>query len=73
MRQGVVSTTSLVVRMSYSRQWVVDTLRHIGYPQAADAALHELPDGIDLEQLQVFGDKHGINRDDLVSRMGGSP
>ena len=73
MRQGVVSTTSLVVRMSYSRQWVVDTLRHIGYPQAADEALHELPDEIDLEQLQVFGDKHGINRDDLVSRMGGSP
>jgi hypothetical protein len=73
MRQGVVSTTSLVVRMSYSRQWVVDTLRHIGYLQAADAALHELPDEIDLEQLQVFGDKHGINRDDLISRMGGSP
>jgi hypothetical protein len=27
----------------------------------------------DLEQLQEFGDRHGIPRDEVISRMGGSP
>lgn len=66
-------TTSLVVRMAYSRQWLVDTLRLLGYTQAADDALRNLPDEIPLEQLEAFGNQHGINRDELVSRMGGSP
>jgi len=59
--------------MGYSRQWVVDTLRRIGYLQEADEALRVLPDDVDLEQLQEFGDRHGISRDDLIDRMGGSP
>jgi hypothetical protein len=59
--------------MAYSRQWVVDTLRRIGYPQEADEALRDLPEQVDLQQLQEFGDRHGISRDELVSRMGGSP
>ena len=59
--------------MGYSRQWLVDTLRRIGYPQEADEALRVLPDDIDLKQLQEFGDRHGINRDTLINRMGGSP
>jgi hypothetical protein len=59
--------------MGYSRQWLVDTLRRIGYPEEADEALRVLPDDIDLKQLQEFGDQHGINRDTLINRMGGSP
>jgi hypothetical protein len=59
--------------MGYSRQWLVDTLRRIGYPEEADEALRVLPDDIDLKQLQEFGDRHGINRDTLINRMGGSP
>jgi hypothetical protein len=59
--------------MGYSRQWVVDTLRRIGYLQEADEASRVLPDDVDLEQLQEFGDRHGISRDDLIDRMGGSP
>ena len=59
--------------MSYNRQWLVDKLRLLGYTQAADDALHDLPDEIELPQLVAFGDRHGINRDELVSRMGGSP
>ncbi len=59
--------------MAYSRQWVVDTLRRIGYSQEADEALRDLPEQVDLQQLQEFGDRHGISRDELVSRMGGSP
>ena len=59
--------------MGYSRQLLVDTLRRIGYPEEADEALRVLPDDIDLKQLQEFGDRHGINRDTLINRMGGSP
>jgi hypothetical protein len=48
-------------------------LRHAGYSQAADEALQVLPEHIDLHELQEFGDRHGISRDELTSRMGGSP
>lgn len=65
--------TGLVVQMGYSRQWVADILRSSGYPEEADEALRVLPDDIDLEQLQEWGDRHGINRDTLIDRLGGSP
>ncbi len=58
--------------MSQDRQWVIDTLRRLGYAEAADAA-QMLPDPVSLEQLQEFGDRYGISRDELISRMGGSP
>ena len=63
----------VVVQMAYSRQWVADTLRRIGYQQEADEALRVLPEEIDRRQLEEFSDRHGISRDELVSRMGGSP
>lgn len=59
--------------MSQDKQWVVSTLRRLGYPQAADEAERELPDPVPTEQLRRFGDLHGISRDELVHRMGGSP
>ena len=59
--------------MAFSRQWVADTLRRIGYPQEADEALRVLPEEVDRRQLEEFGDQHGISRDEMVSRMGGSP
>jgi hypothetical protein len=59
--------------MPYSRQWVVETLRHLGFTQAADDALRDLPEEIDGEQLREFGDRHGISRNTLTDRMGGSP
>jgi hypothetical protein len=59
--------------MAFSRQWVVDNLRRLGYQQEADEALQDLPEEVDLRQLEEFGDQHGISRDELISRMGGSP
>ena len=59
--------------MPYSRQWVVDTLRHLGFTQAAEAALQDLPGEIDREQLREFGDRYGIDSSTLTDRMGGSP
>jgi hypothetical protein len=59
--------------MSHDRQWVVDTLRRLGYTQAADEAAQVLPDQVSVEQLLDFADRYGISRDEVISRMGGSP
>ena len=58
--------------MAVSRQWAIDMLNHMGYPEAAEDASQVLPDPLDLKQLEEFGNKHGISRSELVSRMGGS-
>jgi hypothetical protein len=58
--------------MTYERQWLVDLLRRLGYTQAADHAMR-LPDQISDEQLQEFGNQHGISRGEIIDRMGGSP
>ena len=73
LSRGDKLKTAGVIPMGYSRKWLVDTLRRLGYQQAADDALRVLPDQIDLEQLREFGDRHGISRDTLIDRMGGSP
>jgi hypothetical protein len=59
--------------MQYSRQYVVDSLRRLGYSQLADEALRELPDPVDLDELQAWSMRYGLSRDELISRMGGSP
>ena len=59
--------------MAYTRKWLVDTLRRIGLAQAADDALREMPEQFDLKQLEEFGDRHGISRDEVTDAMGGSP
>jgi hypothetical protein len=59
--------------MAFSRQWVVDTLRHLGYTQEADEASRVLPDPVDRQQLEEFSNQHGISRGELTDRMGGSP
>jgi hypothetical protein len=63
----------MVAPMAYSRQWVVDTLRRLGFAQEADEALRVLPDEIDRQQLQEFGDRYGLDSSMLTDRMGGSP
>jgi hypothetical protein len=62
-----------VVAMQYSRQYVVDKFRLLGYSQLADEALRDLPDPVDLDELQAWSMRHGLSRDELISRMGGSP
>ncbi len=59
--------------MPLTRQDVVDILRKTGFSAAADEALRELPDPVDLDQAATWGAKYGITRDELISRMGGSP
>jgi hypothetical protein len=59
--------------MSQDRQWFVDTLRRLGYTEAADAAERELPDQVSLEEVKKFTDRYNISRDEVISQMGGSP
>jgi hypothetical protein len=59
--------------MAYSREWLVDTLRKLGYFQEAEEAARVLPEQLDLDQLLEFSNQHGISRGDLVNRAGGSP
>jgi hypothetical protein len=59
--------------MAYQRQQVIDLLCRLGYPEAAGDAARALPDPVPVEQLWEFADRHHVDRDELVSRMGGSP
>ena len=59
--------------MQYTRQEVVDILRRAGLHGAADEAMRELPDPVDLDQIQEWGMRHGLTKDSLISLMGGSP
>ena len=56
-----------------SKQKVVDTLRRLGFAEAADEASRVLPDPVELEQVKEFSDRHGISQDELINRSGGSP
>jgi hypothetical protein len=64
---------SPVVAVELTRQHVVDILRKAGLPEMADAALRELPDPVDREQVARWAVPYGISMDELINRMGGSP
>jgi hypothetical protein len=55
------------------RQWFVQTLRRLGYTEAAAAAERELPTQVSLEEVKKFADRYNISRDEVMSQMGGSP
>lgn len=69
---GTVSPSRRGV-VNYSKQHVVDMLRKAGFRDAADAAMLELPDTVDLERVADWAMQRGITRDAIISGMGGSP
>jgi hypothetical protein len=62
-----------MVAVQLTRQNVVDVLLKAGLPEMADEARRDLPDPVDSEQAAAWAVPYGINMDDLISRMGGSP
>jgi hypothetical protein len=64
---------SSVVVVQLTRQHVVDVLRKARLPDMADRALRDLPDPVDREQVEAWAVPYGINMDELINRMGGSP
>jgi hypothetical protein len=63
----------LLIATQVTRQHVVDVLRTVGLPEAADEANRSLPAQVDLERAAQFLQRYGITKDVLISRMGGSP
>lgn len=60
------------VRPSWQREHIVEMLRRTGYPREADEASRTLPEAVSYDRLMRFCREHGLSRDELVSRMGGS-
>jgi hypothetical protein len=65
--------SNVVTPTQFSRQHVIEVLNRLGYAELAKEAARILPDPVDINQLQEIGLKHGLTRDELISRMGGSP
>ena len=59
--------------MQIARQQVADLLRRAGLTEMAEDAVRDLPDPVDSEQVAAWAVPYGINLDELMSRMGGSP
>jgi hypothetical protein len=63
----------VVVAMLITKHEIVRMLRHAGLEHAAEEAERSLPDEVELDRAAEFGMRYGITRDELISRMGGSP
>jgi len=59
--------------VQYSRQEIVDMLRKAGLREVADKAAAELPDPVDLADVERWAEVHGVTKDMLISQFGGSP
>jgi hypothetical protein len=52
---------------------VLRILRRAGRPDTAEQLAELLPDPVDLDRDAGLLERHGLSRDVLVDRMGGSP
>ena len=59
--------------MQVTKRHVVEVLRTAGLSQVADEADRSLPDEMTLERAEQFVGRYGITKDQLISRLGGSP
>jgi hypothetical protein len=55
------------------RDEVLQVLRRAGLSESADELARLLPETIDLDRDGELLTRHGLNHDDLISRLGGSP
>ena len=62
-----------MIAVQLSRQHVVDLLRQADLTEMAEAALHDLPDLVDRDDVAVWGGKWNMDMDYLIDRMGASP
>ena len=62
-----------MIAVQFSRQHVIDLLLRVGLTEMAEAAMHDLPDPVDREDVATWGGKWNIDMDYFINRMGGSP
>jgi hypothetical protein len=58
---------------SLPRAEILRVLRRVGLGTTADELAPLLPETVDLERDRTMLAQHGVDRDDLISRLGGSP
>jgi hypothetical protein len=58
--------------MEVSRQHLVEVLRRTGFPEVADD-VRLLPDPVDIDVAARVLEPLGISKNELITRMGGSP
>jgi hypothetical protein len=56
-----------------TRAEVLRVVRNAGLFEVADELAGELPEVVDLERDHAIFERHGLDADELTSRMGGSP
>ena len=59
--------------MGLSLPQFIRALRRAGLPDVASAAIQTLSDPVDSKALDRFCAEHGLTRESLIERMGGSP
>ena len=59
--------------MQVTREHVVGILRMVALPDLAEEARRVLPDPVEYNRAARFLAEYGVTKDDLISRMGGSP
>ena len=59
--------------MQVTRQHVVDILQTARLRDLAEEAQRVLPDPVEYNHAERFLARYGITKDELISRMGGSP
>ena len=59
--------------MKRTRVQVLQVLRNAGLFGVAEALAPVLPDDVDFDRDHELFERYGVDRDELVSRMGGSP
>ena len=59
--------------MQVARQHVVEILRVSGLPEVAEEARRALPDPVEYDEAERFLAQFGVTKDELISRVGGSP
>ena len=59
--------------MQVSRRHVVEILRTAQLPELVEEASRVLPDPVEYSHAERFLAQYGITKDELISRMGGSP
>lgn len=59
--------------MDVAKSEAVAILKRVGLPDLAATAEAELPDPVSQDELVHWAQGHGITRDWLIERMGGSP
>jgi hypothetical protein len=67
------SASGVADPIQFKKQEVVAILERAGLSTVADDANRSLPDPVDFEHVAEFAAEHGITKDWLISRMGGSP